>query len=94
MLTPDQARIAMAMLEITREELAEVAEVHRETISSFLHNKRPISSWTLAKIESYFEEKGVVFLKPGDPSLDGGIGVRMRAPPPRKVSRSRRAMAN
>ncbi len=94
MLTHDQTRAAMAMLGITREELASIAGVHRETISSFLHDRHPINSRTLARIEQFFKDRGLVFLEEGDPSPDGGIGLRMRSLPPKPKRQVRRAMAH
>lgn len=81
MLTPTQVRIAMAMLDISREDVANAAEVHRATISAFLHDNRPISSRTLGRMEQFFKAKGIVFLEAGDPSPTGGEGVRFRHAP-------------
>ena len=84
----------MTLLDLSRNDLAEAANVHRATISAFLHDNRPISSRTLGALEKLFKSKGIVFLEEGDASPDGGPGIRMRTMPPAapaKAVRARRA---
>ncbi|PVM92152.1 transcriptional regulator [Caulobacter radicis] len=81
MLTKEQIRAARALLDWSQPMLAEAAKLSLPTISRMEGALGPSRS-TAANVEAVrraFEDAGVVFLKTGEPSPEGGAGVRLKA---------------
>ena len=70
----DQCRGARAMLDISREKLAELAKVNERTISDFETGRRKPIPATLAAIRAALEAAGVIFVEENGE----GPGVRLR----------------
>lgn len=75
-LTPAQCRAARALLNLSRDALADMAEVGVATISDFERGQRQPYDRTLRDIQTALEEAGVLFI-PAD--TDAGAGVRLKA---------------
>jgi DNA-binding XRE family transcriptional regulator len=74
MIAPYQMRGARAMLEMSREKLAEAAQVSVRTIATFEAGRRKPIPATMHAIRSALESAGIVFFEEnGD-----GLGVRLR----------------
>jgi transcriptional regulator with XRE-family HTH domain len=73
-VTSAQVRMARAALNWTVRELAEAAQVHRNTITNIETGKYAGDSATLAAIEAALKRAGVVFIEENG----GGPGVRLR----------------
>ncbi|QPB21746.1 helix-turn-helix transcriptional regulator [Rhizobium sp. 007] len=79
MITPSQSRAARALVEWSREQLAEVSRVALRTIVDFERGARAPREVTILAIERAFSDAGIAFLD-GDYSGSGGPGVRLVAP--------------
>lgn len=79
MLTPAHIRIAMVLLDLSQQDVGDAIGVSGQTVGKYAGGRGAISSDTLGDIEKYFKSKGVVFLDDDQPSLGGGIGVRLKA---------------
>ncbi len=79
MITPAQCRAARALVEMSRDVLADEAHVALRTIADFESSKRSAIPATLAAIRTALETAGVEFIAENG----GGPGVRLRkaAPP-------------
>jgi transcriptional regulator with XRE-family HTH domain len=75
-LTPEQCRGARAMLDWTRDELAEHAGVGVATLAEFEAGRRTPYDRTLRDIRSALETAGIEIL----PENGGGPGLRFRKP--------------
>ncbi|WP_245411821.1 helix-turn-helix transcriptional regulator [Phyllobacterium leguminum] len=75
-LTPEQCRGARGMLGWSQAELAEAANVSRQTIADFERGARMPISNNLASLVAAFEAVGIEFI----PENGGGPGVRLRVP--------------
>lgn len=73
-MTPAQARTARELLGLTRERLAEMADVSVSTIADFETSRRSVSDGLLASIEVALEAAGIEFI----PEHGRGSGVRLR----------------
>ncbi|WP_176525022.1 helix-turn-helix domain-containing protein [Caenispirillum bisanense] len=78
-ITPAQCLGARAMLGWTRQQLAERAKVGAATLADFEAGKRQPYARTLADIQGALEAAGIVFIPEGQPSPEGGAGVRLKA---------------
>jgi transcriptional regulator with XRE-family HTH domain len=76
-MTPDQCRMARAALRISAKELGALAEVREATVSHFEQGRESYAS-TIRRLQAALEARGVVFVAPGEASLSGGPGVRLR----------------
>ena len=74
MLDAAQCRAARAMVEMSRDALAERAKVASRTIADFEAGKREPIHATKAAIRAALEAAGVEFI----PENGGGAGVRLR----------------
>lgn len=79
MITPGQCKGARAMLDMSREALAELSKVAVRTIIDFERGARKPYDRTLDAIQAALEASGVVFIDENG----GGPGVRLRSPQPR-----------
>ena len=77
-LSPGQCRAARALLNWSREDLAEQSKVSRAAIADFETDKRQVRERTTDDLVRAFEAAGVQFI----PQNGGGPGVRLRAPSP------------
>ena len=78
MITPAQIRAARAMLGWKQTDLAAQAGVSEISIKNIERGTTDPRGSTLAKLQAAFEAAGVHFLDPGQHSISGGHGVRMR----------------
>ena len=76
MLTPAQCRAARALVEMSRESLAEASAVAIRTIADFESGRRNPISATKSAMRAALEAAGGEFI----PENGGGAGVRMKAP--------------
>ncbi|MEO1242862.1 MAG: helix-turn-helix transcriptional regulator [Pseudomonadota bacterium] len=74
MITRDQCRAARALIEWSRAELAEAAQVSERTITDFERGARSPINASLAALTRALESAGVEFI----PENGGGPGVRLR----------------
>ena len=74
MISPAQCRAARALLNWTREQLAEQSRVSKMTLADFETAKRQPYDRTLADIRSALEEAGVEFIAENG----GGAGLRFK----------------
>lgn len=74
MLTAAQCRAARALVEMSRESLAEAAAVAVRTISDFESGRRDPIRATQSAIRAALEAAGVEFI----PENGGGAGVRLK----------------
>jgi transcriptional regulator with XRE-family HTH domain len=73
-LTAEQSLGARAMLRLTREQVAEKAQVAVATLADFETGRRQPHPRTLSAIRVAFEDSGIEFIKENG----GGAGVRLR----------------
>jgi transcriptional regulator with XRE-family HTH domain len=73
-VSPEQSRAARALLNWSREELAEASGVSRPTLTDFETKKRTPYGRTLADIRRALEAAGIELI----PENGGGAGVRFR----------------
>ena len=78
-MTPDQCRMARAALGWGVRDLADKAEVSKDTIARF-ENDVEIKEATVAKLQSAFEAAGIEFT----PHNGVGEGVRWAKPPKKR----------
>jgi transcriptional regulator with XRE-family HTH domain len=78
MLTPDQLRAARALVDWTREDLADKSGVSRNTVKGFERDGTDPKLSTLHKWRRALEAAGVEFIDDGRKSDEGGPGVRFR----------------
>lgn len=76
MLTPPQCRAARALLDWSREQLAEASKVSLRTIVDFERGARQPRDITLGSLRAALEAAGVRFMSAGEASDQGGDGVR------------------
>ncbi|WP_279594555.1 MULTISPECIES: multiprotein-bridging factor 1 family protein [unclassified Methylobacterium] len=74
MISPAQCRAARALLNWTREQLAEQSRVSKMTLADFETAKRRPYDRTLTDIRSALEGAGIEFI----PENGGGAGIRFR----------------
>jgi transcriptional regulator with XRE-family HTH domain len=79
-LTSAQVRMARAALSWTVRELAEVANIHRNTITNIETGRYQGDPETLAAIEAALKRAGIEFIEENG----GGPGVRLRKRTPKK----------
>ena len=72
--------MARAALGLTGAQLAAKVGVRTATVSDFERGADSKSS-TITKLREALEEGGAVFIGPGEASLHGGAGVRLREKP-------------
>jgi hypothetical protein len=77
-MTSLQCRIARAALGWSIDTLSEKAGLRAATVSSFERGGGCYAS-TIAKLQSALEDGGVMFVGPGEASIAGGAGVRLKA---------------
>lgn len=76
-ITPLQARLARAALNLSLRDLAEASGLARNTITRVEFGQRAVHAANLARLQDVFEQRGVVFL-PADEV--GEATVRLRRP--------------
>ena len=69
-MTPEQCRAARAVLGWSQDQLAQVSQVHKSTITLFELGKRPPYARSLDDLRDAFAAAGVIF--------DGENGVRLK----------------
>ncbi|MBR3190451.1 helix-turn-helix transcriptional regulator [Bosea sp. (in: a-proteobacteria)] len=74
MLTSPQCRAARALIDWSREQLAEASKVSLRTIVDFERGARQPRELTLAALRAALEVAGVIFV----PENGEGAGVRLR----------------
>ena len=74
MLTSPQCRAARALIDWSREQLAEASKVSLQTIVDFERGARQPRELTLAALRAALEVAGVIFV----PENGEGAGVRLR----------------
>lgn len=74
-LTPEQFRMAKAALGLSNPELSSLTGLHRNTLNKVDNGEGSASTMNLLRLT--FEQKGLIFLSPGD-ATDGGPGVRLK----------------
>lgn len=74
MITGSQCRAARALVELSRERLALLADVDESRIETFERRISEPDAATIAKLERALERAGAVFI----PENGGGIGVRLK----------------
>ena len=79
-VTSAQVRMARAALNWTVRDLAEAADLHRNTVTNLETGRYAGDPQTLAVIERVLMRAGVVFIEENG----GGPGVRLRKPPKAK----------
>ena len=79
MLSAAQCRAARALLDWSREKLAELSKVSLRTIVDFERGARQPRDVTLDALRAAMERAGVTFVAAGEPSAVGGAGVRHSA---------------
>jgi len=77
-MTPAQCRAARALLAITQQRLADMADVSLHTITDFEMEQRQISQGLVHTIEVTLEAAGIHFIPEHGFSTHGGFGVRIR----------------
>ena len=77
-MTPAQCRAARALLAITQQRLADMADVSLHTITDFEMEQRQISEGLVHTIEVALEAAGIHFIPEHGFSTHGGVGVRRR----------------
>jgi transcriptional regulator with XRE-family HTH domain len=75
MISADQSRAARALLQWSREDLADAASVSASTVKNFEAGRNTIPAVATA-IERTLTEAGIEFIRPDN----GGEGVRWRKP--------------
>jgi transcriptional regulator with XRE-family HTH domain len=86
MITAGQIRAARALIGWKQADLAKASGVSEISVKNIERGATDPRSSTLEAFQRAFERAGVVFLEPGD-TRDGGAGVRLAKPAPRKRSR-------
>ncbi|AWC22219.1 helix-turn-helix protein [Aminobacter sp. MSH1] len=76
MITPEQCRAARALVDLSREELANLSGTAHRTIVDFERAARQPRAATLDALRRALEQAGVIFLADGE-QIAGGAGVRM-----------------
>lgn len=76
MITSEQCRGARALLDWSREQLAETSKVAVRTIVDFERGARAPREVTIDAVQRALEGAGVTFLADGE-TIDGGPGVRL-----------------
>lgn len=79
MLTSAQCRAARALMEWSRDQLADASKVAVRTIVDFERSAREPREVTKEALRRALETAGVVFLSDGD-CVEGGAGVRLAKP--------------
>lgn len=77
MITSAQCRGARALIDWSREQLAEASKVAARTIIDFERGARAPREVTLDAIQRALEEAGVIFEADGE-TVTGGPGVRLK----------------
>lgn len=77
-MKPIQCRMARAALGLSVAELAEMVGVRAMTVSNFERGGGCYAS-TVEKLRDALEREGILFVAPGEASLGGGAGVRLKA---------------
>jgi transcriptional regulator with XRE-family HTH domain len=78
-VTPEQCKAARAMLDMSREDLANAAGIAVRTLVDFERGARQPQRNNLAAIRTALEAAGVEFVEQGPYEGPGGPGVRMPA---------------
>lgn len=78
MLTPLHIKLAMTTLGMTNADLGNEIDVSGQTVGALVGQRHGTNSRTMAKIETFFREKGIIFLEAGELSAGGGIGIRLK----------------
>lgn len=73
-ITGPQSRAARALLDITRDELADMSRVSKRTILHFEAGERQAVPATVDALRRALEEAGIEFI----PENGGGAGVRLK----------------
>lgn len=81
MITSDQCRAARILVGLSAVELASRAGVGIATIKRF-ESGQPVQPATIDAVTSALVAAGIIFMRPGEPSPDGGEGVRLAVTPP------------
>ncbi|TNC16503.1 helix-turn-helix transcriptional regulator [Methylobacterium terricola] len=74
LISGPQCRAARALLDWSREDLAEASKVSRAAIADFEAGKRQVRERTVDDIREAFEKAGLEFI----PENGGGAGIRFR----------------
>ncbi|RWQ16121.1 MAG: transcriptional regulator [Mesorhizobium sp.] len=77
-LTPGQCRAARALVDWSREYLAEQSKISHRTIVDFEREARDPRDLTKNALRASLERAGVKFLAEGE-AVEGGPGVRLAA---------------
>ena len=79
-LTVAQSRAARALLDWTKTQLAEAANVGIMTVNRF-ESGQQIADGSRTKLQTAFTAAGITFIAAGETSLEGGEGVRLTPKP-------------
>ena len=76
MITAEQCRAARALVDLSREDLADLSKTAHRTIVDFERGARQPRTATLEALRLALEQAGVAFLAEGE-QIAGGAGVRL-----------------
>jgi transcriptional regulator with XRE-family HTH domain len=79
-MTPEQCKAARAIVGFDQISLAKAAGLGLSTIGDFERSRRVVPEPTVEAIHRALEKAGIEFI----PEDDGGPGVRLKLPKPRK----------
>jgi DNA-binding XRE family transcriptional regulator len=77
-ITSGQIKAARALLGWTQVQLAEAAGIGEISVKNIERGVTDARASTLTKIQAAFEKAGVQFIADGAPSLEGGVGLRLK----------------
>lgn len=74
MMTGSQCQAARVLLDLTRDTLAQAADIPVDVIEKFEHRLDHPTEDTIVRLQEALEDEGVLFLQEGE----AGIGVRLK----------------
>lgn len=80
-MSPEQIRMARALLRLTTRDLADLASVDQMTVVNLEAGKNARAS-TIEKVKEALVSRGVVFLKPKKGYYGPGVAMRWGVEPP------------
>ncbi len=81
MITPEQARAARAILNLSPETLALEIALEPAHLVAFERSGSGLDMSEIERLKTAFEQRGIVFLAPGEDDPGVGPGLRLRAAP-------------